>query len=93
VVAGRGADDAAGVLVGRQAGDEVVCAAQLERTGALQVFTLEQHLDADLLGHRARCLHRRPRHDAVQAPARVEDLVELDEICHRHLTVRAAARS
>jgi hypothetical protein len=43
VIAGRGADDAPGQFVLRQAGDLVVGAADLERKHRLQVLALQQH--------------------------------------------------
>src|SRR5262249_56869183 len=46
VVAGREGDNAAGALVGRQARQRVVGAAELECAGALEVLALEEQLGA-----------------------------------------------
>ncbi len=92
VVACRRAHHPAAAFLGRQVDDAVVGAAKLERSRALQVLALEQHPSADQLGHRTRGFQRRCGDDAVQSQPRLEDLLELDEISHRHLTVSALER-
>ena len=71
VVAGRGADHAAGQLLGRQVRHLVVGAAQLEAEDRLLVFALEQHRVAQPLAEVARPLQRRLDRHVVHP--RIED--------------------
>ena len=64
VVAGRKGDDAAAALVGREARQRVVGAAELEGAGALQVLALEEQLGAGPRVDRARGGDRRAVGDA-----------------------------
>ena len=71
VVAGRGRDDAARLLVVGQLREAVVGAPDLVRAGALQVLALEVHGRPEQLGEEPRALHRRDAGDARDALARL----------------------
>jgi hypothetical protein len=66
VVAGAGRDDAAGPLLGGQPGDARVGAADLERTGALEVLALEPDRTAHPLGQTAVVPQRGGADDTVE---------------------------
>ncbi len=76
VVAGAGGDDAVGPLLRRRAGDPHVGAADLERTGALQVLGLDQHRSAGERGEPPRRLHRGVDRDPVERLAGGADVLE-----------------
>ena len=76
VVAGAGRDDPGRPLLGRQPRDPHVRAAQLERTGALEVLALEVDRARRPARQVSAALHRgRPRHSR-QHLLRAEDVVE-----------------
>ena len=66
MVAGRGRDDAAGLLLLGQLGHAHVGAADLEGSGALHVLALEVDLAAQMLGQYAGVLHGGQRDDRLE---------------------------
>ena len=65
MVAGREGDDAARALLLRQGSDLVICAAELERAGALQDLRLEEKPGTELVVERRRFQKRRPPRQSV----------------------------
>ncbi len=76
VVAGGIGDDPALALVGRERGDGVAGAAELEGAGALKIFRLEEQAGAAARIRRARGQHRRAMGDAVDTGCRRRDVGE-----------------
>ena len=74
VIAGARRDDAAGAFLTAQAGDLVVCAAQLEAEDRLQVLALEQHPVTEAARETSGKVERRFAGDVVDAAG--EDVVE-----------------
>ncbi len=78
VVARGIGDHAAPLLLGRQAGERVVGAAELERAAALQVLAFEKHAGAGALIDGARSQHRRAMGYAGERVRRCGDVVVCD---------------
>ena len=83
VVPGAGRHDALGPFVFGEPGNADVCSADLERSGALQVFTFEKDRSADDPGQPARHLQRRRAHDVAQEFARRVHIVHRHRSCQR----------
>src|SRR5208282_2681933 len=69
-ISGGRRDYAAPLLFGRERSEAVVCSANLEGAGLLEIFGLDEHLGADHHTEGFAADERRRRRDSGQAPAR-----------------------